>query len=133
MSLTHVEESGTYDCRVRGDPDDFIQFHVMVNENCESNENCSSEASFSINPTIDVHTTISSIPRELSQLELLERLEKFMSGDGLINDKTRGVCSIWWFVLFFFSQFFVVLGCFIFFLPIALYDSFRCLFMGLSA
>lgn len=77
---------------MKDDENDMIQFHVMVNENCESNANCSSENSFSINPTIDVSTTTSPISPELLQLELLERLEHFLSGDGLINRKSMGVC-----------------------------------------
>lgn len=93
VSFTHVEESGYYDCRVADQEDILIQFHVVVNENCESNGRCSSEASFSINQTIeiDVSTTTSTISPELLQLELLERLETFLSGDGLINRKSKGV------------------------------------------
>lgn len=93
VSFTHIEESGYYECRVADQKDVYIQFHVIVNENCESNGSCSSEASFPINQTIevDVSTTTSTISPELLQLELLERLENFLSGDGLINLKTKGV------------------------------------------
>lgn len=91
VSFSHVEDSGYYDCRVK-DTDVVFMFHVVVNENCESNENCSGQAKFSINPTIDVSTTATSISPELSQLELLDRLELLLSGDGLINRKSKGVC-----------------------------------------
>lgn len=94
MSFTHVEDSGFYDCQTESQGD-MIQFHVIVNENCEWNENCSSENSFSINQSIDVSTTtttISSNSPELLQLELLERLKNYLSGDGLINHKSMGVC-----------------------------------------
>lgn len=90
MSFTHIEDSGFYDCRVQDDEDYLLQFHVIVNEKCESRKKRSSENNFSINPTIDVHTT--TVSPELLQLELLERLESFLSGDGLINRKSKGVC-----------------------------------------
>lgn len=70
----------------------MIQFHVIVEENRESIENSSMEDRFSINPTIDVSTTTSSVSPELLQLELLERLGNFLSGDGLINRNSKGVC-----------------------------------------
>lgn len=90
VSFSHVEDSGYYDCRVK-DSDIVFMFHVVVNENCESKENCS-EAKFSINPTIDVSNTTTSISPELTQLELLDRLENLLSGDGLITRKSKGVC-----------------------------------------
>lgn len=84
-----AEDSGFYDCRVQENEDIYVQFHVLLNENCESN-NCSNETSFSSNPsTIDVSTTVSP---ETVQLELLERLEKFLSGDGVTNKNSKGVC-----------------------------------------
>lgn len=93
MSFSHIEESGYYDCRVTGRDDIYYQFHVIVNENCESNENCSNENSFSINPTtIDVPTTTTSVSPELVQLELLERLEKYLSGEGVTTSNSKGVC-----------------------------------------
>lgn len=78
------------DCRIKGDDDYMLQFHVIVNENCESRKKRSREINFSINPTIDVPTT--TVSPELLQQELLERLESFLSGDGLINRKSKGVC-----------------------------------------
>lgn len=90
VSFTHVEESAYFDCRVPDNEDIFVQFHVIVNENCESNNCSSNETSFSSNPsTIDVSTTVSP---ETVQLELLERLEKFLSGDGVTNKNSKGVC-----------------------------------------
>lgn len=67
---------------------------MIVNENCESLENCSNENSFSINQTtIDVPTTTSSsVSPELVQLELLERLEKYLSGEGVTSRNSKGVC-----------------------------------------
>lgn len=85
-----AEDSGYYDCRVQDNEDIYIQFQVNLNANCESN-NCSNETSFFSNPsTIDVSTTVSP---ETVQLELLERLEKFLSGDGVTNKNSKGV---WW-------------------------------------
>lgn len=87
VSFSHVaDDSGYYECRVKDDEDKFIQFDVTVHENCESNENCSADTSFSTNlSTIDV-STITYPPEllqvEVSEQELLDRLEKSLSGDG---------------------------------------------------
>lgn len=122
VSFTHIEDSGYYDCKVAGDEDNLLQFHVIVNANCESKENCSSENSFSsINPTIDVSTTTSSISPELLQQEILLRIILKESGDGLKADQpSKGVCcnKVWLLMLSF---------------CIELYGSFRCLFTTSSA
>lgn len=91
MSFSHIEDSGHYECKVVDNDEQYIQFQVIVNANCESNQNCSSENSFSsINPTIDVSTTTSS---ELLQLEILQRIKSKVSGDGQIADQSyKGVC-----------------------------------------
>lgn len=36
VSFTHLEQSGYYECKVVDNEDHNIQFHVMVNPNCES-------------------------------------------------------------------------------------------------
>lgn len=74
--------------------DHFVQFDVTVDANCESNEPCISELrSSSINQTINVSTTTSTNSPELEmQLELTERLKLILSGDGLIERKSNGVC-----------------------------------------
>lgn len=35
VSFTHIEQSGYYDCKVVNNEDHSIQYHVMVNANCE--------------------------------------------------------------------------------------------------
>jgi hypothetical protein len=128
VSFTHIEDSGYYDCRVVDNDDNYIQFHVVVNANCESNETCSSENSFSsINPTIDVSTTTSSISPELLQQEILQRIKLKESGDGLMADQpSKGVCC----------NKCVVVWCFPFLYPffvsIEVYGSLRCLFTTTS-
>lgn len=98
VSLSHVEESGFYDCRVRDQEDISIQFQVMVDENSESNEDTSSDDSFADNASVDVppmdeSTTILPLTLELSrQKELLGRVPKIISGVGLTLQKRHG----WW-------------------------------------
>jgi hypothetical protein len=105
VSLSHVEESGFYDCRVKDDEDSGHQFHVMVDENRESNDTSSSEASNANNPTIDVplvdeFTTTLPLSTELSQLqELLDRIQNHFPGEGLTLQKTllnRRKRHGWW-------------------------------------
>lgn len=36
VSFTHLEQSGYYECKVVDNEDHNVQFHVMVNPNCES-------------------------------------------------------------------------------------------------
>lgn len=37
VSFTHMEQSGSYTCKVIDDPSHEIQFHIIVNANCEFN------------------------------------------------------------------------------------------------
>lgn len=118
MSFSDVLDSGFFDCRVVDNEDNFIQFHVVVNANCESNENCSSAHSFSsINPTIDVSTTTSSIPTELLRQDILQHIKFKESGDGLMADQPyKGVCCnksvvVGAFLCFSFSLFYRTFWC----------------------
>lgn len=38
VSFTHIEDSGTYDCRVVDNDDHYIQFQIIVDPNSESND-----------------------------------------------------------------------------------------------
>lgn len=35
MSFPHVEDSGTFECRLHDDPNTYVQFSVMINEQRE--------------------------------------------------------------------------------------------------
>ncbi len=35
VSFSHIEDSGYFDCRVQDDPDNYVSFEVIVNEQRE--------------------------------------------------------------------------------------------------
>jgi hypothetical protein len=100
VSFTHIEESGFYDCRVVDQDEHNYQFHVMVNENCESNDNCSSDAIYANNTNVDItpideSTTNFTLSSELSRRqELSEIIKAYLSGDGLTAKHKRSGWSL---------------------------------------